>query len=93
MILLATAATLVLYLLAALSALVLRRRGVLGGAIVVATAAGGTLFSLWTFYGAGLEATAWGLALLLSGLPVYLLMRRNLLRSGNVDAASSTAEG
>ena len=49
MILLATAATLVL-LLAALSALVLRRRGALGGALV-----GGTLFALWTFYGAGLR--------------------------------------
>ncbi|HEX8124356.1 MAG TPA: amino acid permease [Allosphingosinicella sp.] len=90
MILLATAATLVLYLLAALSALVLRRRGALGGTLVVATAGGGTAFALWTFYGAGLEATAWGLALLASGLPVYLLMRRNLLRGRTVEAASST---
>ncbi len=93
MILLATAATLVLYLLAALSALVLRRRGVLAGAPVVATAAGGTLFALWTFYGAGLEATGWGLALLASGIPVYLIMRRNLLRARTVDAASATIEG
>jgi APA family basic amino acid/polyamine antiporter len=92
MILLATAATLVLYLLAALSALVLRRRGELRGALVVATATGGTLFALWTFYGAGLEATGWGLALLASGLPVYLLMRRNLLRARTVEAASSTVE-
>jgi APA family basic amino acid/polyamine antiporter len=92
MILLATAATLVLYLLAALSALVLRRRGELRGALVVATATGGTLFALWTFYGAGLEATLWGFALLMSGLPVYLLMRRNLLRARTVDAASATAE-
>jgi APA family basic amino acid/polyamine antiporter len=92
MILLATAATLVLYLLAALSALVLRRRGALGGPLVVATATGGTLFALWTFYGAGLEATLWGLALLLSGVPVYWVMRRNLLRGRIVEAASSTAE-
>jgi APA family basic amino acid/polyamine antiporter len=76
MILLATAATLVLYLLAALSALVLRRRGAIPGPLIVATAAGATLFSLWTFYGAGLEATTWGLALLLSGVPVYWWMRR-----------------
>jgi hypothetical protein len=47
---------------------------------------------LWTFWGAGLEASAWGLALLASGLPVYLLMRRNLLRGRTVEAASSTAE-
>jgi APA family basic amino acid/polyamine antiporter len=93
MILLATAATLVLYLLAALSALVLRRRGALGGTLVVATAGGGTLFALWTFYGAGLEATGWGLALLLSGVPVYLLMNRNLLRRRTVEAASLTGEG
>jgi APA family basic amino acid/polyamine antiporter len=93
MILLATAATLVLYLLAAVSALVLRRRGTLGGMLVPATATGGTLFALWTFYGAGLEATLWGLALLMTGLPVYLLMRRNLLRARTVDATSSTAEG
>jgi APA family basic amino acid/polyamine antiporter len=92
MILLATAATLVLYLLAALSALVLRRRGVLGGPLVVAAAAGGTLFALWTFYGAGLEATGWGLALLASGVPVYLITRRNLLRARTVEAASSTIE-
>jgi APA family basic amino acid/polyamine antiporter len=93
MILLATAATLVLYLLAALSALTLRRRGEIKGALVVATASGGTLFALWTFYGAGLEATGWGLALLLSGVPVYLAMRRNLLRGRIVEQASMTAEG
>jgi APA family basic amino acid/polyamine antiporter len=92
MILLATAATLVLYLLAAISALVLRRRGTLGGPLVMATASGGALFALWTFYGAGLEATGWGLALLLSGVPVYLLMRRNLSRRTTVGAAT-TAEG
>jgi APA family basic amino acid/polyamine antiporter len=92
MILLATAATLVLYLLAALSALVLRRRGAMSGKLVVATATGGTLFALWTFYGAGLEATLWGLALLTSGVPVFLAMRRNLLRRRIVEATSSTGE-
>jgi amino acid transporter len=61
MILLATAATLVLYLLAALSALVLRRRGEIGGRLVVATAIAGTLFALWTFYGAGSRGDALGL--------------------------------
>ncbi|HEX8574329.1 MAG TPA: APC family permease [Allosphingosinicella sp.] len=93
MILLATAATLVLYLLAALSALVLRRRGALDGMLVVATAGGGTLFALWTFYGAGLEATGWGLALLLSGVPVYVLMNRNRSTGRTVEPASTTAEG
>jgi APA family basic amino acid/polyamine antiporter len=92
MILLATAATLVLYLLAALSALVLRRRGAIGGGLVVATGSAGVAFALWTFYGAGLEATLWGAALLLSGVPVFLIMRRNLLRNRIVGGASSTAE-
>lgn len=91
MILLATAATLVLYLLAALSALRLRARGTLGGGLVVATAAGGGLFALWTFYGAGLEATAWGAALLASGLPVYLVTRRNRDAAQGVQQASSQA--
>jgi APA family basic amino acid/polyamine antiporter len=88
MILVATAATLVLYLLAALSALVLRRRGALTGGSIVWTAAAGSLFALWTFYGAGLEATGWGLVLLLSGVPVYLLMRRNPKRGEAVYGTS-----
>ena len=35
----------------------------------------GTIYALWTLYGAGLEATAWGLVLLATGIPVYLVMR------------------
>ena len=67
-------------------------RSELGGALVVATATGGTGFALWTFYGAGLEATLWGAALLASGLPVYLLMRRNLWPARTVGVASATVE-
>jgi APA family basic amino acid/polyamine antiporter len=89
MILLATAATLVLYLLASLAALRLRARGALGGGLVVATASAGAVFALWTFYGAGAEATAWGAALLASGLPVYLFTRRNRDAGQGVQPASS----
>ena len=36
----------------------------------------GALFSIWAIWGAGTEALKWGLVLLLSGVPLYLLMRR-----------------
>lgn len=88
MILLATAATLVLYLLASLAALRLRSRGSLAGGLLSATAPAGALFALWTFYGAGAEATAWGAALLASGVPVYLLARRNPGTGKGVQPAS-----
>ena len=72
MILVATASTLILYLSAAVSALRLSSR--LHSRTVLATGCGAALFSLWAFYGAGLEATGWGLALLASGIPVYLAL-------------------
>ena len=74
-ILLATVATLVLYLAGALTMLTLIKRGQAHGAVVAAAAALGGAYALWTFYGAGLEATAWGAALLATGIPVYFLMR------------------
>jgi basic amino acid/polyamine antiporter, APA family len=39
-------------------------------------AAAGILYSLWAFYGAGIEASLWSLAMSATGVPVYLLMRR-----------------
>lgn len=93
MILLATTATLVLYLLAAFAALILRRRGPVTGRTVSFTATAGLLFSAWTLWGAGLEATGWGLVLLASAVPVYLMMNRNLLSRRTVVQASSTVEG
>jgi len=76
-ILLATVATLVLYLAGALTMLVLLKRGRAKGAAVTAAALAGATYALWTFYGAGGEATAWGAALLATGIPVYFLMRRS----------------
>jgi APA family basic amino acid/polyamine antiporter len=75
MALLATVATLVLYLVGALAALWLMRRHRLGGAGIALLAILGVIYSLWAFYGAGKEATGWGAALLASGIPVYLIMR------------------
>jgi APA family basic amino acid/polyamine antiporter len=79
-VLLATVATLVLYLAGALAMLVLLKRGQTKSAIVTAAAILGAIFAIWTFYGAGAEATGWGAVLLATGIPVYFLMR---LRGGS----------
>lgn len=81
MLLLATTATLVLYLMCSLAVLVLLRRGKLpayrrgstGLALVGIVAA---LFSLWSFVGAGKEAVIYGVVLLAAAVPVFFLMRR-----------------
>jgi APA family basic amino acid/polyamine antiporter len=74
MALLATAATLVLYLVAALAALVLTANGRLRAGVVTALAFVGAVYAAWTLYGAGREATGWGAVLLATGIPVYLIM-------------------
>jgi APA family basic amino acid/polyamine antiporter len=78
MALVSTLASLVAYLACALAALRLQQDGRMGRSVPLALAAlVGALYSLWAIYGAGLEPAAWGAALLLSGFPIYLLMRRN----------------
>ena len=81
MVLLATTATLVLYLLCALAILALLAKGKLvapGRQAPWLAVAGviGTLYALWALYGAGKEAIGWGFVLLLLGIPVFYLMRR-----------------
>lgn len=90
-ILIATAAFLVVYLLCSLAALKLAWRGELGVQgtkfvvlLVVATLA--AAYSLWTLYGAGAQAVGWCMALLAGGLPVYFWMKWR----GSPVAASST---
>ncbi|HYC96282.1 MAG TPA: amino acid permease, partial [Sphingomicrobium sp.] len=79
--LLATVATLVLYLFAALSALRLMAIGQLrSGFMLVVTLVGGA-YAIWTFYGAGAEATLWGLLLLMTAIPVWFGMRLTALWS------------
>ncbi len=75
MALIATVATLVLYLVAALTDLTLMRKSRQGGVMIAVAAVLGIGYSLWAFYGAGAEATGWGAVLLAFGLPVYLFMR------------------
>jgi APA family basic amino acid/polyamine antiporter len=69
--LVSTVASLVLYAVCALAALKLR---VSGGAAAVTVLA--LLYAFAMFVGAGLEATVWGLALAVAGLPVRWLSRR-----------------
>lgn len=75
MALLATVATLVLYLVAALAALRLTQLGTLKPGIMTAVTLLGLIYGVWTIYGAGYEATKWGAVLLATGVPVYLIMR------------------
>jgi APA family basic amino acid/polyamine antiporter len=69
--------TLVLYTGSTAGALVMLARRKLQGTVLGICAAVGLVFSLWTYWGAGLEATLWGAALLASGIPVWLLVRRS----------------
>ena len=69
--LVSTVASLVLYAVCAAAALKLRATG--KWTLVAATA---LLYSLAMFVGAGLEATLWGLALAIAGLPIRWLSRK-----------------
>ncbi|HZP13434.1 MAG TPA: amino acid permease [Nevskiaceae bacterium] len=75
--LLATLANLVPYLFSAMAALILLRKGPIpltrGRATVLLAA---SAYALWTIYGAGQEVVFWGFLLLLSGLPVFVWLRR-----------------
>ena len=91
MALLATVATLVLYLVAAIGALRLMILGQLrSGLLVIVTLVGGA-YALWTFTGAGTEASLWGLLLLMTGIPVWLWMRFNALVASQAREAAPAA--
>jgi basic amino acid/polyamine antiporter, APA family len=75
MALLATVATLVLYLFAAAAALRLMARGSIPHGLPTVVTMLGTIYALWALYGAGYEANKWGAVLLATGIPVYLVMR------------------
>jgi APA family basic amino acid/polyamine antiporter len=83
-------ATLVLYTGSAAGALVMLARGKLKGTLLGVCAAVGLVFSLWTYWGAGGEATLWGVALLASGVPVWLFVRYSR-RSTRAEAGSAAA--
>ncbi|MES2135903.1 MAG: amino acid permease [Pseudomonadota bacterium] len=79
-------ATLLLYAMCSAAVLKLRLTGGLLGTIIAVIAA---LYSLAMFFGAGWEATKWGLLFALSGIPIRWLSRRyNALRSSPESAVS-----
>jgi APA family basic amino acid/polyamine antiporter len=91
MALLATVATLVLYLVASIGALRLMVTGKMrGGPFIIVTLVGG-VYALWTFSGAGTEASLWGLLLLMTGIPVLLWMRFNALLASQAREAAPAA--
>jgi len=77
-ILLATLSTLVPYAFCALAGFLLarqdRRRRMSAGASTIAILA--FVYALWAIGGAGAEVVYWGFLLLMSGLPVYVWIRR-----------------
>jgi APA family basic amino acid/polyamine antiporter len=87
MALLATVATLVLYLFATIAALRLMVRRQLSRGLLFVTLVGAA-YSIWTFYGAGKEATLWGLLLLMTAIPVWFGMRLSSLWSTPAPAAA-----
>ena len=92
MALVSTLASLVAYLACSLAALWLQRENRLDrGTALTAAAALGAVYALWAIYGAGAEPVLWGAALLLSGLPLFLVMRGNSISGRFVDSDSSTA--
>jgi basic amino acid/polyamine antiporter, APA family len=88
LILLATTASLVAYLACSLAAVKLRAESKRIPFFLLAA-----LFSLWAIGGAGREAMLWGAALLLSGVPIYFMMKRNLLRGTAVGTPAAEAGG
>ncbi len=77
LIVLTTAISLVMYLGCGLAALWLMHKGVITRSTgLIAVTSASLLYSLWTIYGAGLEALAWGALLLLAGVPVRVFMLR-----------------
>lgn len=72
--LLSTSAALWLYLACAIAALKLK--------VARGFAAIGAAYSLWTLWGAGVEASGWSLVLMLAGLPLWWMAKRE---SGSVE--------
>ena len=88
MVLVTTSVTIIFYVAGALASVKLARGRRIGRSPgFTAIAAAGILYSLWAFYGAGIEASLWSLAMTAAGIPLYLIMRW-ASRSSRAAAAS-----
>ena len=73
-----TAITLIVYFFVMIAALTEYRRGRFGRKPTIpALAVAGLAFVIWALVGIGLGSDKWSVLLFLSGIPVYLLMRRS----------------
>lgn len=79
-------ATLVLYAMCSAAALKLKMFGGIGGAAIAAAA---VVYSIAMFFGAGWQATLWGIGLAIAGLPVRAISR--WLNGSSRRAATSPA--
>lgn len=92
--LISVVATLVLYTGCSAAALTMLARRRLRGALLGLCATVALLFSFWSYWGAGLEASLWGVALIASGVPLWFAVRRSrrLNPATSQVAASDPAE-
>ncbi len=81
-ILLATLGSLIPYVFCSLAYLVLRR-GIALSRTHLVIAVLGFLYSMWAIYGAGQEVVYWGFLLWLSGIVIYVTMRRGQLSTNS----------
>ena len=92
MLLVTTSTAIIFYVAAAAAALKLAREGRIAGSPGFAiVAAAGIAYSLWAFYGAGIEPSLWSLAMTAAGLPLYFLMRRTNGREASLAALPESA--
>ena len=76
MVLVTTSVSIIFYLAGMLASFRLLRTGRIAPSLgFEAIALVGFVYSAWTFYGAGIEASVWSLAMTAAGLPIYLFMR------------------
>ena len=78
MVLVTTSVTIIFYLAGALASFKLVRSGRIGASAgFEAIAVIAAIYSVWAFYGAGLEASIWSLGMTAVGLPIYWFMTRS----------------
>lgn len=77
LLLIATTASLVMFLVTSLAAIKLQlSKRIQSTRLFYVVAVAAAVYAVWTIYGAGARAIIWGLGLLLAGVPVYLIVRR-----------------
>lgn len=91
MVLVTTSTTIIFYLAGTLAGMKLVREHRIGASRgFTAIAVAGLVYSLWAFYGAGIEASLWSLAMTAVGVPIYFVMRA-ATRSSRAAAAYPAA--